>query len=257
VVSVRTDENRMNRALDIIERHNPIDIDKNTTSERKSSFSDRDRNRERDRDQSIPVVDEKLEVGKRTVERGGVRVYSNIVEQPVEEKINLREERVHVERRPADRAATDADFRQPNQVIEVTETVEEPVVSKRARVREEVVIEKEANTRTETIHDTVRHTDVNVEQLGDDKVLRNYDDDFRRDFSSRYGSMQGASYDTYAPAYQYGLTSASDQRFKGRSWDDIQDTMKTDYMRHNPRSKWDQVQGAVRYGWEKMSGQRK
>jgi uncharacterized protein (TIGR02271 family) len=251
VVSVRADENRMNRALEIIEHHNPIDIDKNATSQRKGAFTDRDR------DRSIPVVDEQLEVGKRTVERGGVRVYSQVVNEPVEEKVTLHDERVHVERRPADRPATEADFRRSDQVIEVSETVEEPVVSKRARVREEVVVEKEASTRTETIRDTLRHTDVNVEKLDDDKILRNYDDDFRRDFSSRYGSLEGASYETYAPAYQYGLSSASDARFKGRSWDDIQETMKTDYMRHNPNSKWDQMKGAVRYGWEKMSGQRK
>jgi uncharacterized protein (TIGR02271 family) len=250
VVSVRADEGRIDRALDIIERHNPIDIDKNAGSKRQTAYNDQDR------DRSIPVVEEQLQVGKRTVDRGGVRVYSHISEQPVEEQVSLREERVHVERRPTDRPATEADFRTPEQVIEVTETVEEPVVSKRARVTEEVVVGKESNTRTETIRDTVRHTDVNVEQMGKDKTSRDFDADFRNDFTTRYGSTKGASYEAYAPAYEYGYTSASDARFKGRSWDDVKDTMKTDYMRRNPNSTWDNAQGAVRYGWEKMTGKR-
>jgi uncharacterized protein (TIGR02271 family) len=254
VVSVRAGGDRVDRALDIIESHDPIDIDRNATSMRQGTYTDRTRDREGNR--SIPVVEEQLQVGKRAVDRGGVRVYSHIVDEPVEEKVSLREERVHVERRPADRPATEADFRSPEQVIEVTETVEEPVVNKRARVKEEVVIEKEAHTRTETIRDNVRHTDVNVEQLGKDRMARDFDGDFRRDFSTRYGSMKGADYDTYAPAYHYGLTSASDPRFKGRSWDDVQDTIKTDYMRQNPNSKWENAKGAVRYGWEKVTGQR-
>ena len=47
---------------------------------------------------SIPVVEEELQVGKRAVKRGGVRVYSHVVEKPVEENIELREEHVNVER---------------------------------------------------------------------------------------------------------------------------------------------------------------
>jgi uncharacterized protein (TIGR02271 family) len=257
VVSVEADEDRIEMARDIIERYDPMDID-SSRSQRQDLYSDRDRhNAYTDSDRSIPVVEEQLEVGKREVQRGGVRVYSHIVEQPVEEQVTLREERVHVDRRPVDRAATEADFRPPEQVIEVTETVEEPVIGKRARVREEIVIGKEQTTRTETIRDSVRRTDVDVEQLGGGVRSTEFDDDFRNDFSTRYGSVRGASYDTYAPAYQYGYTSASDSRFQGRSWDEVRDDVRTDYMRNNPNSKWEQVQDAVRYGWEKVTRQRR
>ena len=47
--------------------------------------------------------------------------------------------------------------------IEVEERGEEAVVSKEARVVEEVVVRKEADQRTETISDTVRKTEVDVE----------------------------------------------------------------------------------------------
>lgn len=112
----------------------------------------------------IPVVDEQLQVGKRAVERGGVRVYTRVVEQPVEEQVRLREEHARVERRPVDRAVTDADVAALREgTIEVRETVEEPVVQKVARVREEIDVGKDVDERTETVRDTVRHTDVQVD----------------------------------------------------------------------------------------------
>ena len=82
----------------------------------------------------------------------------------MQEQVNLREEHVRVERRPVDRPATAADINQSAQSLEVRERNEEAVVQKSARVVEEVVVGKEATERTETIRDTVRRTDVNVEE---------------------------------------------------------------------------------------------
>src|SRR5947209_7449648 len=100
--------------------------------------------------QVIPVVEEAIQVGKRRVLRGGVRVYSRITEQPVEESIGLREERVRVDRQRVDRPVTQADLAAGReQVIEVEEFAEEPVVSKQARVVEEVRVGKEVSQKTE------------------------------------------------------------------------------------------------------------
>jgi len=84
----------------------------------------------------------------------------------VQEQVTLREEHVTVERRPVDRPVTQADMSAFQQgTIEVTERAEQAVVAKEARVVEEVVVGKEATERTETIQDTVRRTDVDVEEL--------------------------------------------------------------------------------------------
>lgn len=119
-----------------------------------------------DTDQTIKVIQENLEVGKREVQTGGVRVRSRIVERPVEESLRLREERVTIQRTPVNRPATDADLNafQEGQ-IELTEHAEVPVVSKTANVVEEISVGKEVNERVETIRDTVRSTDVDVENL--------------------------------------------------------------------------------------------
>jgi uncharacterized protein (TIGR02271 family) len=116
-----------------------------------------------DNEQAIPLAEEHLRVGKREVERGGVRVRSYVVETPVQEQVSLREEHVSIERRPVNQPASAADNLFQDRQIEVTETAEEAVVAKDAVVREELVVRKDTDQRTETISDTVRRTEVDVE----------------------------------------------------------------------------------------------
>ena len=115
---------------------------------------------------TIPIIEEQLQVGKRTVETGGAYIRSRIVEKPVEESVNLQEERVYVERTPVDRPAVSTDFDTfKEEVVELKEHTEVPVVNKEARVVEEISIGKDVEERKETISDTVRKTEVNVENL--------------------------------------------------------------------------------------------
>jgi stress response protein YsnF len=115
---------------------------------------------------SIPVVEENVQIGKREVETGGVRLRSRIVETPVEENLRLREEHVRVERTPVDRPATDADLQNFQEgEIEITEHAEVPVVNKEARVVEEVNLNKDVEERDETVKETVRKTQVDIENI--------------------------------------------------------------------------------------------
>jgi uncharacterized protein (TIGR02271 family) len=118
-------------------------------------------------EQRIPIVEEELRVGKREVERGGARVRSYVREVPVHEQVTLREEHVHVERRPVNQTATDlsaaGDLLQERN-IEMREMAEEAVVQKVAQVKEEVVVSKTTEQRTEQIDDTIRRTEVDVEE---------------------------------------------------------------------------------------------
>jgi stress response protein YsnF len=114
-------------------------------------------------DETVSRVEERLVVGKRQAAGGRVRVRSYVVETPVEERVTLREERVHVERRPVDRPVGPGDQVFEERVIEASERAEEAVVSKEARVVEEIGLRKEADTRTETVRDTVRRQEVEVE----------------------------------------------------------------------------------------------
>jgi uncharacterized protein (TIGR02271 family) len=120
----------------------------------------------------IPIVEEELRVGKREVESGGVRVNTRIEETPVNEQVTLREETVDVHRKPVDRPLGDADLSNFQEgSFEVRERSEQAIVDKQARVVEEVHIKKNVEERTETIQDTVRRTDVDVDQIGTERSV--------------------------------------------------------------------------------------
>ena len=216
---------------------------------------------EGDKEVTIPVVEEDITIGKREVERGHVRIFSRVTEQPVEESVRLREEKVTVERRPADRPATAADFAAAEQeAIEITETAEEPVVSKRARVVEEVVVHKEVTERTETVRGTERHTEVDVQRAPETSTqtrhvtaaqdFATYDPIFRKHYTTAFAG-KGAAYTEYEPAYRYGYELSTNERYRGRDWAALEVDARRDWEARHP-STWERFKDAIRYGWDKV-----
>lgn len=264
------DDDEADRAADIMNRFNAVDVDERASHWKQQGWSGYDANAPRYTDEEIrqertayqqarsagttidqtriPVVEEELKVGKREVQRGGVRIFRRLTEKPVHEQVQLREEHVHVERHPVDKPATAADMAAALKegTIELRETGEEAVVSKTAHVVEEVVAGKEVSERTEQIDDTVRRTDVEVQQLGAAD-----DAEFRRHWQSTYGSGR---YEDYDAAYRYGSTMAGSERFKNYRWNDVEPQLRSDWESSHPGSAWDKVKDAVRYGAERVTG---
>jgi len=172
------DEREAERAAEILRRHGAVDIDQRGTEWKKQGWQGRFEagtagmqtagTQSLDAERTVPVTEEELVVGKRNVEQGGVRVYSRVVERPVQETVQLEQERVEVERRPASRPASADAFRE--QSFEVRERAEEPVVEKRARVVEEVKVGKKRSKAARTVEDTVRKTEVEVDRVGASKA---------------------------------------------------------------------------------------
>lgn len=158
-------------AADILDTNGAVDVDEKASQYGMGSSKSSDRDNTytgtgTSEGSSLNVIEEQLEVGKRQVQTGGVRLRSRIVETPVEESLRLREEKVTVERNTVNRPATDADFANFKETsIELTEQSEVPIVSKQARVVEEISLDKKVTDRDETIRDTVRSTEVDVENL--------------------------------------------------------------------------------------------
>jgi hypothetical protein len=187
-----------------------------------------------------------------------VRVFSRVVETPVSESIGLREEHVNVERHKVDQPISTTDttaFKE--QEITLRETAEEAVVEKSARVVEEVVVGKQVSERQQKIQDTVRHTEVQVEQLGGTRSALSSDDDYyRKHWQSKYGSS-GGSYDDYAPAYSYGSQMASSESYRGRPWNDVETDLRSNWDARNTSggaSTWEKMKDAVKSGWDRMTG---
>lgn len=175
VVTVKAPEQHLTRVSDILERHNPIDFDERaasygttqtTTTTAAPAAAPRVATATATADSgTIQLAEEQITVGKRAVNRGTTRVRRYVVEAPVEEQVSLHSESVHVDRRPVTdgRAVTAADFAE--RTIEMTETREEAVVGKTARVVEEISLRKEGADRTETVRDTVRKEEVEIEEI--------------------------------------------------------------------------------------------
>lgn len=180
ILTVQVDsEERARAAAEILDRHGAIDVDERSTQDRQNAAGTSAATHNTATTEgamSIPVIQEELQVGKRAVERGGARIKSRIIEKPVEETLRLREEHIVVNRQPVNRAVTDADMANlQTGDIELTERAEKAVVSKQARVVEEVSVGKQVSEREEVIRDTVRRTDVDVEETSG-SVTRETDD---------------------------------------------------------------------------------
>ena len=183
VVTVKVPSQHVQRVTDIMEQHDPVDMDERaasyglgagdttttttTTAPTGTAMPLAQGTAMRaGGEEVIGLSEEQLTVGKRLVNRGTTRIRRFVVETPVEEAVTLHSERVSVERRPVapGTKVTDADF--TDRTIEVTETDEEAVVAKTARVKEEVVINKAATDRVEAVRDTVRREDVEITRDG-------------------------------------------------------------------------------------------
>jgi uncharacterized protein (TIGR02271 family) len=290
LVTAQVADDRVDEAMDIMDRHHPIDLKERTRTwqesgwqgfspeadmltsadiERERSFyssprstMDRDmtydetrsHGRTIDNDEHIDIVEEEVKIGKRAVDRGGVRVHTYVVERPVEEDVVLEETRVNVERRNVDRPASQADLDAfQERTIEVNETAEELVINKEARVTGEVHINKEREQHTERVRETARRTEVDVEHVGDVGDYTRYEPQFRRHYESTYGTS-GLAFDDYSPAYRYGYQLANDTRYANRPWSEIESAVQRDWNDRYQRdgSAWDQVKDAVRHGWERV-----
>jgi len=186
MVAVRVPQEHVTGVLAILERHNPVDIDERAKSyglgapgagagttvgqpadaARLGATGARTDTAAGTGGETLQLAEEQLVVGKRLVDRGTTRVRRFVVETPVEENVTLHSERVSVERRPVSGnvPVTDADF--TDRTIEMNETDEEAVVSKTARVKEEVVVHKDVADRVDTVKDTVRREDVEITKDG-------------------------------------------------------------------------------------------
>jgi uncharacterized protein (TIGR02271 family) len=262
VVLVDAADEREDRAAAIMERYPAMDLEARTGAEATRARERAGTREVETGDIKVPVVEETLQVGTRQVRRGGVRLYTRVTERPVEETVRLRDETVHVERRPVDRPATEADFAAAHErTVEVTETDEEPVVRRQARVVEEVVVSKDVEEQTETVRDTVRRTEVEVEPLGAEhpreaRSFDTYDADFRRHYTTTFASGgQSQAYERWAPGYRYGYELARDPRYAGHDWTALEPEARRGWEAQQ-KGTWEEFKDTVRYAWEKVRGRR-
>lgn len=244
---------------EVMERYDPVDLDasgktwreqgwKGTTNQASTdtkAFSGKNQT-----DKTIPIVEEEVDISKRGVVRGGVRVHSRPVTEKVERDISLREEEVNVERRPVNRPLNPTDDAFREETVEMVERGEEAVVNKTARVTEEVHIGKRSHEHTEHISETARHTEVEIERLSAEEFGR-YEPRFREHFGSTY---KGERFDDYRPGYELGVILARDGRSQGRSrdWSELEPLARTRWEkgRHGQTMPYDRARDSIAFGYD-------
>ncbi len=187
LVTVFTDDQHYAAAVELMRNHGAVDITRRADYYKKSGYdrydtnakpySDEEATAERQKYQShdydeshadkvLPEIEEQVHIGKQKVQRGGVRIFARETQVPVEKNVTLRDETIHVDRKNVDRAATADDLKafQEGEVT-LTETDEEAVVSKEARVTGEVRVGKTVEEKTQTVSDTAKKREIEVEKV--------------------------------------------------------------------------------------------
>lgn len=252
------------RVADTMNQHRPIDIHNRFANWQKRGFTGYERTaapftreqvrQEREHnagEEHIPIVEENIDIGKRQVSRGGVRIHSHVEEQPVEKQVRLRDEDVDVERRKADRPVTNADQAFQDRTIEFRETDEEPVVNKEARVTGEVVVQKDVQERNETVRDTARRTEVEVEDLGGARTGDRFEEaagDFRTHSDRIYGRD---NWTTYEPVYRWGYMAGGNERYRNRDFTTAEPELRRDYEERYGSGTWDRAREAVHNAYDR------
>jgi hypothetical protein len=84
------------------------------------------------------------------------------------------------------------------------------------------------------------------------RSYEDYADDFRNNFSSTY-AIRGYTYDRYEPAYRYGYTVAGDKRYAGKEWSAIEADIRSDWEKNN-QGAWQDFKDSIRYAWDRVRG---
>jgi hypothetical protein len=107
---------------------------------------------------------------------------------------------------------------------------------------------------TQPVSDTVRREKVRIERVGDvdihgwNEAMPNY----RQRWQQRYGST-GGRWEDYEPGYRYGYEMRSRPEYRGRSFNDVESSMRSDWERRHPETPWDRARESIRDTWDETT----
>ncbi len=253
LITVNTSEDKLTKAAEIMGGYDVVNIDARLKDLRRAKSTLRLTAPSAD-EQVFEVAEEVMDVGKKQVERGRMRVYTTVTEREVAQQVGLRDETIRVQRRPVSRSVSGDRDLFKERSVEMTEVDEEAVVTKSARVIEEVVIGKDVAEKMQTIREKLRRTDVQIEEVAGARGYDDYAGDFRGFFTQRLAG-RGVPYERLDPAFKYGHSLGTKEPFRSQDWSTIEPDVRRLWEEKNPRT-WDEVKDAVHYAWQRVRGVR-
>ena len=171
ILAARVPSDQVARVMPLFDVHQPLDvhtvaarIGEKVPVEAKALVTSPITKASAKNTETLRLAEEQLNVGKRMFQTGTTRIRRFVTERPVQANVTLHEEHAEVVRRAITDPAYVADIDWSDKAYEVTETAEEAVVSKSARVVEEITLRKTGTDHVETVKDTVRRQEVEVER---------------------------------------------------------------------------------------------
>lgn len=182
VVRAQTSDDRAEQILELLNRNGALDLDEvahefeqeqqeNQQPAKQAKPSQKQSEQKSGERQTLSQAEESLIVEKRKTLQGGKRVTTKVSEQPVEQKVSLKEEKVEVRQEESNRKLSpeEAESAFKDETREFTETREVPVVKKEAHETGRVEIEKSTKEREETVRDKVRKSEIKTEEIKPEK----------------------------------------------------------------------------------------
>jgi uncharacterized protein (TIGR02271 family) len=205
-------------------------------------------------DNVLEVIEEDFAVGKQQVERGRMRIYNVVTEREVAKNVTLKDETIRVQRRPVSRAVEiDPNIFKPRS-FEMVEMDEIAQVKKTARVVEEVALGKDVIDKVETIKETLKRQDVQVEEIPAARAFESYNDDFKN-FYAKHLANKGVTFESLAPTFRFGHGLATREPFRSSPWSAVESDARRIWEEKNPGT-WDQSKAVVKYAWESVRNAR-
>jgi hypothetical protein len=221
LVAVRAEDERVDRALQIMNRHNPVDIERHAQQWRQEKWNRFDPNAE-------PLTGDRMQYNRRTGMGGTVR-----------------DRDYH--------STAQGDFEQTRDRTEV------PITGDRDRTMDYDRTMDQDRTVDRGDYTASGRTTMEsggamggVQPTGEEDWDR-YEPMYRQHYQSSYG-MRGKNYDAYRPAYRFGYEMARSNRYTDYDWNRAEPEARREWERLGGReqSTWDEIRDAVHHAWESV-----
>ena len=197
----------------------------------------------------VPIVEERLNVGKKQVQLGEVGLNKRVIEEQQNIPVDLMREDVYVEQHAtAERPLTPGELERvfEEETISVPVRGEQAVVSKEAVVTGEVSVRREQHTEQQQVTGTTRRVEVTVDK-NYDKLRSNFQQNWQQNYAT-----SGHTWEQDEPNYQYGYAAGTNQQYAGQTWQQVEPALQQSYTQQygGDSSAWQQLRAEVQQGFE-------
>jgi len=211
-------------------------------------------------EQTVQLREEELRVNKQAVQAGQVEIRKEVVSEERTIEVPITREEVIIERYPVEHRAAEGRIGEETEAIRVPLREEQVTLEKVPVVTEEISVGKRRVQETQHVSDTVRREEARIENQGTARGQGTGDwGSVRSQYQSAWqqkSGAQGGRWEDVEPSYRYGHEMASNPRYQGHQWSEVESALRNDWGTQHPETPWERVKDGVRHAWETASGRR-